>query len=310
METLWDLSEHQRMNSVSKLSPEYTVFVCRKRQLHLAVRALQDYEPFLRIAASSRRLWRCLADIQRINDAGIEFLKHSSDQSSAKNVPMDRCVSLILLSDFLSYLTERGWREFRNTELLTTLRDSLEGDHCVTALMAILLLEQRRFVLDDLAAVMLSRKPKPLFKGLVHAIRVVLGSVQRRSGFACTNCEVARRRFELIGNSPMDLQSVVIPMILNFLKRRPSFSISPKESRQLLKALKTRSSIIPTGDFSFFDVVKKAMPNVIGCTFNKCSACRQAWYCGVECQRAHWKDGHRSFCKRRQKEKEEKEMNS
>jgi hypothetical protein len=29
-----------------------------------------------------------------------------------------------------------------------------------------------------------------------------------------------------------------------------------------------------------------------------CSKCTCAYYCGAECQRAHWKDGHKQECKK------------
>eukprot|EP01083_Nonionella_stella_P070077 187279_1 len=31
--------------------------------------------------------------------------------------------------------------------------------------------------------------------------------------------------------------------------------------------------------------------------FLQCSACKLVWYCGVECQKKHWKCGHRTLCK-------------
>jgi len=32
-----------------------------------------------------------------------------------------------------------------------------------------------------------------------------------------------------------------------------------------------------------------------------CSACKQAFYCSVDCQRNHWKSGHKVECKEFQK---------
>ena len=33
-------------------------------------------------------------------------------------------------------------------------------------------------------------------------------------------------------------------------------------------------------------------------TYQKCNACRVVYYCGAECQRAHWKAAHKHECSR------------
>eukprot|EP01083_Nonionella_stella_P067694 179231_1 len=33
--------------------------------------------------------------------------------------------------------------------------------------------------------------------------------------------------------------------------------------------------------------------------FRVCNACKHAWYCSKQCQRVHWKSGHRAYCKAR-----------
>ena len=33
-------------------------------------------------------------------------------------------------------------------------------------------------------------------------------------------------------------------------------------------------------------------------TVKQCVACKQVWYCGSDCQKRHWKAGHKEVCKR------------
>ena len=113
--------------------------------------------------------------------------------------------------------------------------------------------------------------------------------------------------------------NVDIPFILYGVSIPPVYIAAYKGHRRIVKCLLRATKNVelldqqlPTLDSSFPipDAIKKQL-KLHACSnpacpkirqlhepkFNKCSGCMDARYCSVDCQRAHWKNGHKPECK-------------
>ena len=72
---------------------------------------------------------------------------------------------------------------------------------------------------------------------------------------------------------------------------------SPQEIREHLTALRD-SGALPSSAESTREAGEHTCAHCGKATTGhaRCSRCKVAWYCGRECQRSHWRAGHREAC--------------
>jgi hypothetical protein len=64
-----------------------------------------------------------------------------------------------------------------------------------------------------------------------------------------------------------------------------------KKKAAILKIQAKQASIVPTPCLVCGEEAKSV-----------CSRCESAWYCGEDCQKKHWKSGHKKECKKNNKD--------